>query len=277
MKELMVKANGIEICTESFGKPSDPAVLLIMGAMASMIWWEDEFCGRLAESGRFVIRYDNRDVGRSTSYAPGNPEYNFEDMADDAVHVLNAYDMDKAHIVGISMGGMLAQMIALKHADRVLTLTLISSSNWAPELPPMEAKVLDFFGKAGAVDWSSEQSVIDFVVGRERVLIGSKHEMDEERLARLATEDIRRTKSVASMNNHGLLSGGEAYLTRTSEIEVPTLIIHGTEDPIIPYAHGENLASAIPNAKLLPLTGTGHELHRNDWDAIINGIVDITS
>jgi pimeloyl-ACP methyl ester carboxylesterase len=141
----------------------------------------------------------------------------------------------------------------------------------------MEAKVLDFFGKAGAVDWSSEQSVIDFVVGRERVLIGSKHEMDEERLVRLATEDIRRTKSVASMNNHGLLSGGEAYLTRTSEIEVPALIIHGTEDPIIPYAHGENLASAIPNAKLLPLTGTGHELHRNDWDVIINGIVDITS
>lgn len=277
MNERIVQVNGIEIFTESFGNPTDPAVLLMMGAMSSMIWWEYEFCDRIAKTGRFVIRYDNRDVGRSTCYAPGYPEYNFEDMADDAVHILDAYRIEKAHIIGMSMGGMLAQMIALKHADRVLSLTLVSTSNWAPELPPMEEKVIEFFGKAGAVDWSFEQSVIDFAIGRERVLIGSKHELDEERVIRLTTEEIRRARNLPSMNNHALLSGGEEYLTRTSEIEVPALIIHGTEDPIIPYAHGVNLASVIPDSRLLTLEGTGHELHRNDWGVIINEIVDFTS
>lgn len=277
MAERMVKVNGVEICTESFGEPTDPAILLMMGAMSSMIWWEEEFCERIAEAGRFVIRYDHRDTGHSTCYPPGNPTYTFEDMADDAAHVLDAYGIHKAHIVGMSMGGMLAQMIALRHEDRVLSLTLISSSNWAPELPPMEEKVGEFFGKAGEVEWSSEPSVIDFAIGREKVLIGSKHELDEERVIRLTIEEIRRARNLPSMNNHGLLSGGEAYLTRTSEIEVPALIIHGTEDPIIPYAHGVNLAAAIPNSKLLTLEGTGHELHREDWDAIINGIKDITS
>jgi len=275
--ERIVEVNGIELCTESFGNPADPAVLLVMGAMSSMTGWEEPFCRKIADAGRFVIRYDNRDVGRSTCCEPGKPDYSFEDMADDAVHVLDAYRVQSAHIVGISMGGMLAQMMALRHAGRVLSLTLISTSNWAPELPPMEEKVIAFFGQAGAVDWTSEQAVIDFAIGREKVLIGSKHTLDEDRIARLTREEIRRARNLPSMNNHGLLSGGEAYLTRTSEIDVPTLIVHGTEDPIIPYAHGLNLAAAIPNSRLLPLEGTGHGLQPDDWDAIVGGIRDITS
>lgn len=110
MNERLVKENGIDICAESFGRPSDPAILLIMGAATSMIWWENEFCERIADNGRFVIRLDNRDVGRSTAYELGNPEYTFEDMADDANRVLDAYGIERAHIVGMSMGGMLTQM-----------------------------------------------------------------------------------------------------------------------------------------------------------------------
>lgn len=120
MSEQIIKMDGIAICTESFGKQTDPPILLIMGATASMICWEDEFCQRLADNGRYVIRYDNRDVGRSVTYAPGKPEYTLEDLADDGVGVLDAFGIERAHIVGMSMGGMLAQIIALRHPERVL-------------------------------------------------------------------------------------------------------------------------------------------------------------
>ncbi|MGE5499556.1 MAG: alpha/beta fold hydrolase [Syntrophothermus sp.] len=111
-KEIIIKTDKIEICAECFGNPAEPAVLLIMGAMASMIWWNEEFCRKLADSGRFVIRYDNRDVGRSTSYEPGKPEYGVEDMNDDAIRVLDYFNIEKADFVGMSLGGMIAQLAA---------------------------------------------------------------------------------------------------------------------------------------------------------------------
>ncbi|KOS00915.1 alpha/beta fold hydrolase, partial [Paenibacillus polymyxa] len=165
MNEQLIKIDGIEICTDSFGKRVNPAILLIMGAQSSLVWWEEEFCQGLADTGRFVVRYDNRDVGRSTTYEPGQPDYTFEDMADDAIRVLDAYKIEQAHIVGMSMGGMLTQMIALRHPGRVLTVTLVSTSNFAPDLPPMEEKVMDYFSNMGAIDWTNEQSVVDFVIG----------------------------------------------------------------------------------------------------------------
>ncbi len=156
MNELLIKSDGIEICSESFGERVHPAILLIMGAQSSLIWWEEEFCRRLADTGRFVVRYDNRDVGRSTTYEPGQPDYTFEDMADDAIRVLDAYKIEQAHIIGMSMGGMLTQMIALRHPDRVLTVTLLATSNFAPDLPPMEEKVMDYFSNMEAIDWTNE-------------------------------------------------------------------------------------------------------------------------
>ncbi|MDP1512758.1 alpha/beta hydrolase [Paenibacillus sp. CMAA1739] len=272
MNELLIKSDGIEICSDSFGERGNPAILLIMGAQSSLIWWEEEFCQRLADTGRFVVRYDNRDVGRSTTYEPGHPDYTFEDMADDVIRVLDAYKIEQAHIVGMSMGGMLTQMIALRHPDRVLTITLIATSNFAPALPPMEEKVTDYFSNMGAIDWTNEQSVVDFVVGRSRILVGSKHLFDENKVYQLAKEEWKRSNNMASMNNHAMLSGGESYLARTGEINVPTLIIHGTEDPIISYEHGKHLANEIQGAVLLTLEGAGHELHYDDWDLIIDSI-----
>ncbi|MGQ3481366.1 alpha/beta fold hydrolase [Paenibacillus sp. TY11] len=277
MNEQLIKIDGIEICTDSFGKRVNPAILLIMGAQSSLVWWEEEFCQRLAETGRFVIRYDNRDVGRSTTYEPGQPDYTFEDMADDAIRVLDAYKIEQAHIVGMSMGGMLTQMIALRHPGRVLTITLLATSNFAPDLPPMEEKVMDYFSNMGAIDWTKEQSVVDFVIGRSRILVGSKHAFDENKVYKLAKEDWKRSNNIASMNNHVMLSGGESYLARTGEINVPALVIHGTEDPIIPYEHGINLVNEIPGAVLLTLEGAGHELHYDDWDLIIDSISNHTS
>ncbi|MFS8215348.1 alpha/beta fold hydrolase [Paenibacillus polymyxa] len=277
MNEQLIKSDGIVICTDSFGKQVNPAILLIMGAQSSLVWWEEEFCQRLAETGRFVVRYDNRDVGRSTTYEPGQPDYTFEDMADDAIRVLDAYKIEQAHIVGMSMGGMLTQMIALRYPGRVLTVTLVSTSNFAPDLPPMEEKVMDYFSNMGAIDWTNEQSVVDFVIGRSRILVGSKHAFDEKKVYKLAKEEWKRSNNIASMNNHAMLSGGESYLARTREITVPALVIHGTEDPIIPYEHGINLANEIPGAVLLTLEGTGHELHYDDWDLIIDSISNHTS
>jgi pimeloyl-ACP methyl ester carboxylesterase len=277
MNEQLLDINGVTICTESFGDKKNPAILLIMGAQSSMIWWEEEFCKRIADAGRFVIRYDNRDVGRSTTYEVGKPEYTFEDMADDAIGVLDAYGVEQAHIVGMSMGGMLTQIISLRHPSRVLSISLIATSNFSPELPPMKQKVIDFFVDNEEIDWTNKQSVIDFNVGKWKVIAGTKYVFDEERIHHLAEEEWNKSNNIASLNNHGFVSGGEEYLTKTSEINVPALVIHGTEDPIIPFEHGQLLAHTIPNATLLTLEGTGHELHYDDWDMIIEGIINHTS
>src|SRR3954452_14221456 len=128
----MIESNGVELCTEPFGDPRDPPVLLVMGTGAWMLWWEEGFCGMLADGGRFVIRYDHRDTGRSVTYEPGRPEYTGADLVGDAAGVLDAYDIPAAHVVGVSMGGALAQLLALDFGERVLSLILISTSAALP-------------------------------------------------------------------------------------------------------------------------------------------------
>ena len=119
--EKAVERPGLTLATEAFGDPSDPAILLIMGATSSMLWWPEAFCEQLAGAGRYVIRYDNRDTGRSTTGAPGKPTYTTDDMADDAVRILDDYGIERAHVVGMSLGGMIAQLVALKAPERVRT------------------------------------------------------------------------------------------------------------------------------------------------------------
>ena len=126
MSEKMVNANSVDLCTDSFGNPADPAILLVAGAMESMAWWQEDFCRKLAACGRYVIRYDHRDTGRSITYTPGQPEYSLDDLAEDTLGVLDAYRIVRAHIVGISLGGMIAQLLAIRHAERVLTISLIA-------------------------------------------------------------------------------------------------------------------------------------------------------
>ncbi|RNB70634.1 hypothetical protein EDM55_11640 [Brevibacillus centrosporus] len=131
------------------------------------------------------------------------------------------------------------------HVLRVLTITLLATTNFAPDLPPMEEKVIQYFTQAAEIDWTKEEVVIAFTVGKWKVLAGSKHPFEEKRINELAVEEVKRSQNIASMNNHGLVTGGESYLVRTGEIDVPTLVIHGTEDPIIPYAHGVALAQRL--------------------------------
>ena len=275
MPARRIEANGVALYTESFGDPSDPAVLLVMGATASGVWWPEGFCRQLADRGRYVIRYDHRDTGRSTAHEPGRIAYTVDDLADDAVGVLDAYTIVRAHFVGMSLGGLLSQLIALKYPDRVLSLTLVASERLAsedPDMPPIDPRVLAYHARAGDLDWSDREVVVEYQVGAWRLLAGSAHPFDEAAVRRMAEEDFERTDNPLTSMNHALLTGGEHWSDRLDEVRAPALVVHGTEDRVLPYAHGLALTEALTEATLLKLEGTGHELHRADWETILNAV-----
>jgi pimeloyl-ACP methyl ester carboxylesterase len=279
--EQIVKANGVDLCVETFGDPADPAVLLIMGAAASMDWWEDEFCERLAAGGRFVIRYDHRDTGRSVTYEPGAPGYTGWDLVDDAVGVLVALDVPRAHVVGMSMGGALAQLAALNHPERVASLTLISTSpsGREPDLPGMtDDAMARFEALTEPEDWSDRTAVIEYLTGLSRATASPTHDFDEPAARALVERVLDRTINIASTaKNHHLAEGGGRWRDRLAELDVPTLVIHGREDPIMPLGHGVALAREIPGAELLTLDDTGHEVPRRVWDVVVPAILAHTS
>ena len=280
MESKTIEFDQVTLYSEAFGSPKDCPILLIMGAMSSAVWWPKDFCQQLADAGRYVIRYDHRDTGGSTCYAPGETRYLVEDLADDAVKVLDGYGIDSAHLVGMSLGGYLSQLIALKYSDRVRSLTLIASerlANTDPEMPPMHPSILEYHRRAGELDWSDRAAVVDYQIGAWRLLSGSAHAFDEAAIRELAAADFDRTPNLLTMFNHAALSGGDKWLGRLDEISVPTLIIHGTEDPALPYANAVALQSAIRNSRLLPLAGSGHELHRGDWSVIVTAINEHTA
>ena len=263
-----------EIVSETFGDPTDPAILLIMGAMASMLWWPEAFCRQLAEYGRFVIRYDNRDTGLSTKYPPGGPPYTFEDMVDDAVRVLDDHNIRKAYVVGMSMGGMIAQIMALKYPERVGALTVISSSPLGVDtsgLPGTSQAYKEHSAQGADVDWSNRGQVLDFMVKDARAIASTLHPFDSERTRAMIGEDYDRSGDLGSATNHFLLKGGGAE-RRIKDLSLPLLVIHGTTDPIIPIEHGDALAGAVLGARLVRIEGGGHELHGDDWQEIIEAI-----
>jgi pimeloyl-ACP methyl ester carboxylesterase len=273
--ERMIEANGVELCTESFGRPADPPILLIMGIGASMLWWEEGFCRLLAEGGRFVLRYDHRDTGRSVTYAPGRPEYTGSDLIADAVGVLDAFGVPAAHVVGVSAGGGFAQLLALEYADRVLSLVLISTSPATPGERglPSATERYQRFVTTTTVDWSDERSVIEYLVDYARMLAGGGGRFDEAAARELVRWDVERAHNIAASENHGLAVQGETPRAPLSSIAVPTLVIHGTEDPMFPLEHGAALTREIPGARLLTLEGTGHGVERADWETIARAIL----
>lgn len=279
MSEKIVHNNNVELYTESFGDIKNPCILLIMGASASMVWWDEEFCQRLSRNNRFIIRYDNRDVGLSTCYEPGTTNYTVLDMADDAIAILNAYSIKQAHLVGMSLGGMIGQILAIRNPERVLTVTAIASGIWDdnPELPSIDQKILDYHMQASDVNWADRDAVVKYMVNGWKLLNGSAHPFDEEQAIKLAQTEVKRAKNLLSMFNHALLKGGEKLYGKASSITMPFLIIHGTEDPVLPFRHAEIMANTIPKASLHVLKGSGHEIHRAEWENVINLIVKHTS
>ncbi len=268
------------ICSETFGRRGDPAVLLIMGRMASMLWWPDEFCERLAGLGRFVIRYDNRDTGRSTGYERGTATYTLDDMAGDAVAVLDEHGVERAHVVGMSMGGAIAQLVALAHPARVASVTAISTTTFGAEDPGLPGPDPEYMEHAAAfeqLDWSDTQALADLFVRDSRALSGTRHPFDEAAARELVTRDFDRAIDPGRLANHGDVGGDEErWEGRLAELAVPFLVIHGTADPLFPYEHGVALANAVPGATLVTIEGGGHELHEGDWDQMLEAIAGHT-
>ena len=275
----MIEANGVELCAESFGERGDPPIILVMGMAGSMLWWDERFCRMLAGAGRFVIRYDHRDTGRSVAYEPGDPGYTGADLAADIAGVLDAYGIPAAHVVGLSMGGALAQVLALDRPDRVLSLVLISTSPAVPgerELPPITERLRDFVATRQA-DWSDPESVTEYLVDYSRMLAGEGRPFDEARIRELARRDFERAGNFAASQNHGALADDGVSSDPLSSIAVPTLVIHGSDDPMFRPEHGRALAGEIPSASLLVLEGAGHGVERADWETIVAAIADHTA
>lgn len=274
MKKKIIKTDVIELYTESFGNENNPAILLIAGATVSMLFWDVEFCSRLAEKGFFVIRYDNRDVGKSTFYKPGTIPYNIVDLTNDTISILDGYNIDKAHFVGLSLGGLISQIASIKFPDRVKSLILMSTGPWGdsdPTIPEMDTRILDFHSKSGTVDWTIEDSVVNYMVEGFALMSGRK-EFDIQKSEKYVRAEFNRANNYISMFNHAALQGGEDYWNRLGEIKQPTLIIHGTDDKIWHYKNAGVLLKKLNGSKLITLEGTGHELHYDDWNLIIDSI-----
>jgi pimeloyl-ACP methyl ester carboxylesterase len=267
--------SGVAIAAEAYGDPAHPAVLLVMGAMASMLWWPRAFCEALAGRGFHVIRYDNRDTGRSSKYEPGAPSYGVDDMADDAIRVLDGHGVGAAHIVGMSMGGMIAQIVALKYRDRTLSLTAISSSPVGIDtsgLPSTTEAYKAHGAKGGTVDWSDRNQAIDYMVEDVRMLTGAERPFDAAETRAFIETDYDRSGGLLNATKHFMLQGGADWTGRLGGLDAALLVIHGTSDPIFPVEYGEALAAAVKDATLLRIEGGGHELNRQDWPAIIEAI-----
>ena len=281
----LLRVDGVDLCVETFGVEGDASILLISGAAASMDWWPEAFCERLAAAGRYVIRYDHRDTGRSVAYEPGAPGYTGQDLVDDVGRVLDALGVRRAHLVGISMGGALAQCVAVDVPERVASLTLISTSPALSRAPdsaalPRMSPALDatFSEPPREPDWTDRTAVIDYIVEGERPYRGSVHTGDVE-TREVAGRIFDRTTNIASsMTNHSVLEDGDRIRPPLREIRVPTLVIHGTEDPLFPFAHALALRDEIPGAELLPLEGVGHQMPpRETWHLVVPAIQRHTS
>jgi pimeloyl-ACP methyl ester carboxylesterase len=276
-------ANGIEIEYETFGDPSKPAILLIMGLGIQMLGWHEVFCNMLAERGYFVIRFDNRDVGLSTHLtgvpAPdpvklmrgdtSDAAYRLEDMADDAVGLLAALDIERAHIVGVSMGGMIAQTVAIRHPQRTLSLTSIMATP-APYIgpPTPRAQAVLLMPPPADREEAGRRALKVF-----RVIGSPDYPLDEEAVA-----DVGRRSSDRGSDPAGVLrqlaaigaSGDRTAALR--KLAVPALVIHGAADPLVTVEGGQATAAAVTGSRLIVIPGMGHDLPRAVWPVIIDAI-----
>jgi pimeloyl-ACP methyl ester carboxylesterase len=288
MSERSARVGEIDVAYEVFGEESKPALLLIMGLGTQMLGWDEEFCEELAARGFFVIRFDNRDVGRS-SWVDGGPppdigaamagdasssSYLLSDMAADAFGLLDVLGIEQAHVVGASMGGMIAQTMAIEHPERVLTLTSIMSTTGNRDVgqPKPEGVAALLRAPAGNRESFAEGAVQAFRA------IGSKgFEFDEDGLRERALRSYDRGYNplgVARQLLAIIASGDRTAALR--KLEMPALVIHGDVDALIDISGGRATAAAIPGARMEIIEGMGHDLPKPAWPRIIGAIVENT-
>ncbi|MFX1312441.1 MAG: alpha/beta fold hydrolase [Promethearchaeota archaeon] len=282
------KVNDIEIEYETFGNSSDKPLLLVMGLGGQMISWDEEFIQFFLDRNFYVIRFDNRDVGLSTKCEEaGSPNvmkaiaalqrgetveapYSLEDMADDAIGVLDALKIDKAHICGASMGGMIVQVIAFRHPNRVLSLTSIMSTTGNPDLPQPTPEAMQTLVTPAPTE---RNAYIEYSLKVGKLLFGSGFPFDEEKRRKLAERAYDRCFYPPGFGRQllAIMTNGDRR-SKLSSIKVPTLVIHGGDDPLVPVEGGKNTAKSIPNTELLIIEGMGHSLPPETWGKISDAI-----
>jgi pimeloyl-ACP methyl ester carboxylesterase len=274
----------VEIAYERFGDAADPPVVLVMGIGTQMLGWPDEFCAALADRGQHVVRFDNRDIGLSTHLHDARPadvmaafggdtssaSYTLSDMARDTVGLLDALELDGAHVVGASMGGMIAQTVAIEHPQRVRSLTSIMSTTGDPGVgeATQEALAALLAPPANGLDEAMDRTVAAYKV------IGSpRYETDEAALREQARRSYERSYDPAGVARQllAILASGDRT-ERLRTLGVPTLVIHGTDDPLVGISGGRATAATVPGAELLELEGMGHDLPRPLWPEITGRI-----
>jgi pimeloyl-ACP methyl ester carboxylesterase len=282
MNEQFAEVGPVTLCYETFGEPTDPAILLIMGLGTQMIAWREEFCRELVARGFFVIRYDNRDAGKSTSMegAPittrelitkrvKSPSYTLAEMADDAVGLLDHLGIEKAHIVGASMGGMIAQHVAMRYPARVLTLTSIMSTTGGRLVGQPKMAVIPLFLSAPA---SGQEAYAERAVKLFRA-VGSKRLFDEGYVRESAKLSWERGVNLAGTGRQlAAITADGSRAKRLRRVNVPTLVIHGKDDRLVSPSGGRATARAIPGAKLLMVDDMGHDMPRPLWPKLIDAI-----
>ena len=286
MPEAFAKSGELDICFETFGDPGHPPMLLIMGLGTQMIGWPDGFCTALAGRGYFVIRYDNRDVGRSTYLRDRRPPslrqlilrdkraaaYSLADMAADGIAVLDQLGLGRAHIVGASLGGMIAQTLAARFPERVLSLASIMSNTGHRWKGMPGLRIYPIFIRRPVRD---REAAIEATLSTFKLIGSPEFETDDDELRRLADLSWDRGYNPAGSGRQlaAILAAGDRS-RELATITAPTVVIHGTKDRMIPAAGGRETAKAIPGSRLLLIEGMGHDLPRGAWDRIIDAIAD---
>ena len=280
------KANGIELEYETFGDPNAKPLMLIAGLSQQLIGWDDEFCAQLAKRGFHVIRFDNRDCGLSTRMEEagppdiaaafsGNPQpaYQLDDLADDAVGLLDVLGIRAAHIVGASMGGFIAQLVALNHPDRVLSLTSIMSGPGGEDevvAKPEGAAILMVSPPA------TRQERIEQGMSIRQVLKGSGDPFDQAFERARATRAVDRAYSPVGVGRQLVaILAAKSRLERLKNVRVPTLVLHGIDDVLVPVENGRLVAAAVPGAWWIEFEGMGHDLPRRVWPQALDAIEEI--
>jgi pimeloyl-ACP methyl ester carboxylesterase len=280
------KANGMEIEYETFGESNGAPLLLVMGLGAQMISWDEEFCSRLAGRGFHVIRYDNRDSGLSTKLESAgepdllaafggspNPAYALDDLADDAVGLLDALGIGAAHIVGASMGGFIAQLIAINHPDRVLSLTSIMSGPGGHDAVPPKPEGAEVLTR---IPPDTREERIQHGVWFRRVLTGSGDPFDEVAETKRAERAYDRSYYPVGTGRQLIaILAAAGRLKKLSQVKVPTLVIHGVDDMLVPVENGRSVAAAVRGARLLEFDGMGHNLPERVWPPVLDAIEEL--
>lgn len=287
-EQFALLTSGIDLCYETFGDPTDPPVLLVMGLGGPMGWWSVAFCEDLAARGFFVIRFDNRDTGRSTKIAgrrvaradlfkavlgkgAADAPYALTDLAEDAIGLLDHLRLPRAHVVGVSMGGMIVQTMAIAHPDRVASMTSIMSTTGRRTVGWQHPRMLlNLLGTVGP----TRDDFIERSIRSSRLISSPGFEFDEQMARERAGETYDRGWTAS-----GVLRQMMAIVTqpdRTADLEkldLPVTVIHGLADPLVHRSGGRATAAAIPGAELIELEGMAHDLHPELNPTIIDAIV----